>query len=47
MRGIYIYNNASCLICDSCNPEMRRVGAVILCVKCCDETFSTDDPVRK
>ena len=44
---IYIHNNVMCVICQRCEEEMRRVGAVYFCTDCCEVAFTTDDPVRK
>lgn len=41
-----IHYNAMCF-CGGVNPEMIRVGAVIMCESCYCITFETDDPVKK
>lgn len=44
---IHIFANAKCANCLICLPEMRRIGAVFFCPHCCDNIFSSDNPVIK
>jgi len=39
------FYNASCIKCDAIEKIMMRIGAVIMCSKCSEETFKTEDPV--
>ena len=42
----YTHHNAECIVCDTLEREMVRVGAVIFCNKCVQEQFSSENPVR-
>ena len=46
-QSIFVYHNVRCTKCHHIYLEMRRVGALIFCKKCCDEEFSTLDPVKE
>jgi hypothetical protein len=45
--SIHTYNNAECIKCNGVYKRMFRVGAFVMCAKCCRKEFTTEDPVRK
>lgn len=47
MRSTRRYLNAKCLKCGRIKRNMARYGALIFCVKCCNEEFKSDDPVTR
>jgi hypothetical protein len=42
----HTHHNAECIVCGTLEREMVRVGAIIFCTKCCQEIFSSENPVR-
>jgi hypothetical protein len=47
MSKIMTYRNAKCLKCGAIEEVMVMVGAFIMCNKCAEEEFKTDNPPLK
>ena len=45
--GMVVYHNIDCLKCNALELEMVKIGTLVMCNKCTEEEFKTDDPVQK
>ena len=43
---ISVYNNEECLKCKVVNKEMRGVGCLVFCEKCCAIEFHSINPMK-
>jgi len=45
IRHVFAYHNADCVKCKVLEKDMVRVGVFVMCPKCFDLTFHSDNPV--